>query len=81
MRKTSQNFSDNTSTLAPDIDAMSAFLEVIFGDVMADGMIEIAYTLHDSKDPRQARMFPIADFDDAAAFAAVTFFVSFPRNA
>ena len=77
----SQNLSENTTTLAPELDVMSAFLEAVFGDVMADGMIEIAYTLHDSKDPRQARMFPIADFDDAAAFAAVTFFVSFPRNA
>ena len=57
-------------TLRPDLDAMSAFLEVIFGDVMTDGMIEIAYTLPDSKAPKQARMFPVADFDAAAAFAA-----------
>lgn len=58
------------SKMTPDIAAIEAFLERLYSHVTIDGCIEIAYTLPDTGNPNQARMFPVDDYAIAAEFAA-----------
>jgi hypothetical protein len=54
----------------PDPQVIADFFERLFSHVTIDGQIEIAYTLPDSKAPKQARMFKVEDYAEAADFAA-----------
>jgi hypothetical protein len=54
----------------PDPQVIADCFERLFSHVTIDGQIEIAYTLPDSNAPKQARMFKVEDYAEAADFAA-----------